>query len=94
MPPKLKTTIAQMVIQEAERQGVTRRELAGVIGVDPSDLSRWLTGSRSIRVLYAERAMAYLGIRLLAPEPLQEDATGRSHEAGQKTSKKKQNRKT
>ena len=64
MPAKLKPTIADVVRSEAIRQGVSQRELARLIRVDASDLNRWLTGRRSIRVAYAERAMAYLGIRL------------------------------
>jgi len=77
MPPRLKPSIAQLVSSELVRQGVSQRALARVIGCDHTDLNRWLNGQAGFRVQFAERAMAYLGIKAVAPEPLVETSATR-----------------
>lgn len=84
MPPRLKPSIAQLVLSELARQEISQRELARRIACDHTDLNRWLNGQAGFRVTLAERAMAYLGIKAVAPEPLDDvKSTRKSPHAAQ-----------
>lgn len=54
---------------EAERQGLSGKELAGRIGVTESAVSRWFAGSREISDDYRIAAAQALGVPILALFP-------------------------
>jgi transcriptional regulator with XRE-family HTH domain len=58
--------LAQLVLREANAQGLSLTRLARKAGLHTSTLSRWVNGQRSIRVDRALKVIDVLGLELAA----------------------------